>query len=151
MSRPEKLTLAQQQYVETIADLIRERGEARTTDLAERLDVSLPSASQAVGRLIDMGLARRKSWHEIILTAQGRAISRQLGRRHQVFRRFLTRVLRMSAKAADANACRIEHCIDPGLADRLGSFADFFERELPAGAKARWLQKIGDAGERRGT
>ena len=146
MIRIERLTLAQQQYVETIADLVKRTGEARTTDLARCLGVSLPSASEAVSRLVEAGIAARKSWHEIALTADGQAISQQLERRHSVLRRFMVDVLGMREPDADANACRIEHCVGPAFVNRLTSFADFFERDRRVGARARWRRQVSRIG-----
>jgi len=125
------LSLPQQQYVEVIDELVREAGLARITDVAERLDVRLPSASQVVKRLVDNGLAVRNERLEVGLTARGRMIAEHLDRRHQALRRFMVDVMAMDADRADELACRIEHCVDGRFAERLVDLAEFLEREYP--------------------
>ncbi len=142
MTDANSLTLAQQEYIETITALIRENGQARTTDLARRLGVSLPSVTEAVSRLARLGIASRPSRHEIVLTPGGREVSDQLDRRHQALRRFMVDVLAMDEPSADETACRIEHCIDPAFTARLTRFADFLAQEQPPAMRSKWLRAV---------
>ena len=142
------MTLAQQEYIETIASLIREHGQARTTDLARRLGISLPSVTEAVSRLVRLGIASRPSRHEIVLTAAGVEVADQLERRHQVLRRFMVDVLAMDERSSDETACRIEHCTDPAFTERLARFADFIAREQTPTMRARWLREARRGGAR---
>ena len=135
------LTLAQQQYVETVAELARTRGRARTADLAKQLGVRPPSVTQAVARLARLGLVERRSWHDIALTDRGRGVARRLDTRHHALRRFLTSVLGMGTATADANACRIEHCVGAPLTDHLAKFVEFYEHDMPAACKRRWQRR----------
>jgi DtxR family Mn-dependent transcriptional regulator len=128
---PDDLSLPQQNYIEVIAELIRDAGHARATDVAELLGVSLPSVSEAVKRLAELGLVERKSRFEISLSAGGRRIAQQLQRRHQALKRFMTEVMAMNEEKADQVACRVEHCVDGEFAERLRTLAEFLEREYP--------------------
>ncbi len=125
------LSLPQQRYIEVIDGLVRESGVARITDVAERLDVRLPSASQVVKRLVDNGLAARNERLEVELTAKGRMIAEHLDRRHQALKRFMVDVMAMDEKRADEVACRVEHCVDGQFAERLVDLAEFLEQEYP--------------------
>ncbi len=127
----ESLSLPQQQYVEAIDELLREQGKARLTDVAGRMSVSLPSASEAVKRLVEMGIASRKADHGIDLTSEGRRIAGQLDRRHQALKRFMVDVMAMASDRADDVACRMEHCVDKEFTDRLLDLARFLEQEYP--------------------
>ena len=142
MSATSDISLKQQNYVETIYELIRTNGIARTTDLAARLNVSAPSVSEAVTRLVTLGIAVRKSWHRIELTRRGRAIAADLEQRHRTLRRFMVSVLAMDPKRADDNACRVEHCIGPGFVERITEFADFIEHNMPAELKQQWIHRV---------
>jgi Mn-dependent DtxR family transcriptional regulator len=141
------LSLKQQNYVEAIDELIRTNGSARPADLAARLEVSAPSVSEAVGRLVDHGIAVRKSWHEIGLSARGRRVARVLAQRHRTLRRFMTDILGMDPRSADENACRVEHCISRMFAERLTSFADFLDENVSDDLKRDWQRRMRRAKE----
>lgn len=123
------ITLSQQTYVESISDLVRKRGHASVTGLARHLGISKPSVCEAIKRLIDLKLAERKSWHEIILTKRGEGIARQLDRRHETLRKFMVDILAMDSGKADELACNMEHVANKEFVDRLIRLAEFLEGE----------------------
>ncbi len=127
--RSKAISLAQQNYIESIAYLLKRNKQARTTDLAGLLGVSMPSVSEGVRRLVERGFAARKSWHEIVLTKQGERIALQLDRRQRVLVKFMIKVLAMEPDKADKLACRIEHCIDREFVDRLVKLAEFLDSQ----------------------
>ncbi len=127
----EDLSLPQQRYIEVVGELLSEHGKVRLTDVAGRMAVSLPSASEAVKRLVEMGIASRNADHGIDLTDEGRQIAGQLDRRHQALKRFMVDVMAMASDRADEVACRVEHCVDKEFADRLLDLARFMEKEYP--------------------
>ncbi len=125
------LSLPQQRYLEVVSGLLRERGIARVKDVAERLGVSLPSVSEAVKRLVEMGVVGRDARHGIALRAAGREMAEQLEERHQALKRFMVEVMAMTPERADDVACHVEHCVDRDFAVRLTDLAGFLEREYP--------------------
>ena len=127
----EDLSLPQQRYVEIIDGLMRERGQVRMTDVAGRMDVSLPSASEAVKRLVELGIALRIRPLGVALTPEGRRIANQLDLRHQALKRFMIDVMAMEPDRADTIACRLEHCVDGEFSERLLDLARFLERNYP--------------------
>lgn len=153
---PESLSLPQQRYVEVIAGLLRERGMARVKDVAERLGVSLPSVSEAVKRLLELGIVDRDARRGIVLTESGRRVAGHLEDRHQALKRFMVEVMAMEPERADDVACRVEHCVDREFSSRLVDLAGFLEKEYPWTLRgiAEHVQKRharrsagGDAGE----
>lgn len=134
--RPEALSLPQQKYVETIDELCRTLGCARTSDLALRLKVRMPSVSEAVSRMVAQGIAVRNSRHTIELTPKGRLIAEQLKQRHEALLLFMIDVMVMEKDQADEMACRIEHCVDKAFSDRLLMLAEFLEQKHPDLLKA---------------
>lgn len=130
-SAVETLSLSQQRYVETIEGLIRETGQARMTDVASRVEVSLPSASEAVKRLEEMGIVVRSPSAGIALAPEGWRMAGQLDRCHQALKRFMVDVMAMDPERADVIACRVEHCVDGEFGERLLDLARFLEREYP--------------------
>ena len=142
MTAPEAISVRQQSYIETIADLAQKKNNVRVTDLAKRLKISLPSVSETISRMSRLGIVIRKSWHQISLSAKGRAIATQLDHRHRALRRFLVEVLDVDPDIADGRACRMEHFVHPELIERLLHFADFIERQQTPAMKNKWRRHI---------
>jgi DtxR family transcriptional regulator, manganese transport regulator len=95
-------------YVELIADLIEQRGEARAVDLAGCLGVTNATVNNTIQRLRRDGLVTSKPYRSIFLTDQGRELARSSRERHRVVRDFLIS-LGVDAETADADAEGIEH------------------------------------------
>ena len=75
-------------YVELIADLIDEKGEARVVDLAGCLGVTKPTVNSAIQRLQRDGLVSSERYRSIFLTEKGRGLALCSRRRHRVVREF---------------------------------------------------------------
>ena len=60
-------------YVEAIADLVAETGEARVVDLAKRLGVTHVTVNRTIGRLQKAGFVTSQPYRAIFLTEQGHA------------------------------------------------------------------------------
>lgn len=95
-------------YVEVIADLIDEQGEARVIDIAHRLGVTHVTVSKKVTLLARDGLVETKPYRAIFLTKHGREMAARSKERHQVVLDFL-RALGVKAEVALADAEGIEH------------------------------------------
>jgi len=101
-------TELKEDYVELIADLIDETGEARVVDLAGRLGVSNATVNNAIQRLQRDGLVTSKPYRSIFLTEQGQELAAAARERHQLVRDFLV-ALGIDAEIADSDAEGIEH------------------------------------------
>ncbi|MDX2259237.1 MAG: manganese-binding transcriptional regulator MntR [Hyphomicrobiaceae bacterium] len=95
-------------YVELIADLIEETGEARVVDLANRLGVSSATVNNTVQRLMRDRLVTSKPYRSIFLTPEGQAMADAARERHRTVRDFLV-ALGVDAETAEADAEGIEH------------------------------------------
>jgi len=95
-------------YVELIADLIEQRGEARVVDLAGCLGVTNATVNNAIQRLRRDGLVTSKPYRSIFLTEQGRELAESSRERHRIVREFLIS-LGVDAGTADTDAEGIEH------------------------------------------
>lgn len=109
-------------YLETIYDLVRETGVARVSEVARRKAVQKASATQAVTKLAKAGLVIHTPYRDISLTSAGAKLARQLDRRHEVLKRFLTEIIGVSARIADKDACIIEHYVHSETVDRLKKY-----------------------------
>jgi len=97
-------------YTELIADLIAASGEARTTDIAQRLGVAHPTASKTIARLKREGLVTAKPYRGIFLTEAGVAMADKVRQRHRLVVDLLLAV-GAPREAAEADAEGIEHYV----------------------------------------
>lgn len=95
-------------YVELIADLIDDTGEARVVDLASRLGVTNATVNNTIQRLQRDGLVTSKPYRSIFLTEAGQELAEMSRQRHQLVRDFLI-ALGVDAETADSDAEGIEH------------------------------------------
>jgi DtxR family manganese transport transcriptional regulator len=95
-------------YVEMIAQLIREHGEARTVELARRLGVSHVTVTKKIARLQREGLVRSQPYRSIFLTDGGTELALRAEERHRLVVEFLQK-LGVNAADAEADAEGIEH------------------------------------------
>jgi DtxR family Mn-dependent transcriptional regulator len=114
-------------YVEAVLALKRERGYARMTDVAAHLGVTKATASASMRTLAERGLVRFDAHRFLELSAEGERLATSLEGRNAVLKRFLTHVLGVGEKAADLDACRMEHGIGAETADRLVDLVRFLE------------------------
>ncbi len=110
-------------YTELIADLIACNGEARTTDIAERLGVAHPTASKAIARLKREGLAVARPYRGVFLTEAGKAMAERSRQRHRLVVDLLVAV-GVPLEAAEADAEGVEHYVSQTT---LRAFAAFLK------------------------
>lgn len=109
-ARANRSTALVEDYVELIADLIDEFGEARLTDIARRLGVAHPTANKAVSRLKRDGLVISRPYRGVFLTEAGATLAREVKARHRLVVRLLLAV-GVPADAAEMDAEGIEHYV----------------------------------------
>jgi DtxR family transcriptional regulator, manganese transport regulator len=95
-------------YVELIDGLIREMGEARAVDLADRLGISQVAVSKTVHRLQREGFVTMQPYRSIFLTDKGKEVAAASRERHVLVHEFLL-ALGVPADVAETDAEGIEH------------------------------------------
>ncbi len=95
-------------YVELIADLIDDGGEARQIDIAARLGVAQPTVAKMLKRLAEEGLIAQRPYRGVFLTEAGKALAGKSRLRHQLVESFLC-ALGISPETARIDAEGIEH------------------------------------------
>ena len=111
-------------YVELIADLIGDGGEARQVDIAARLGVAQPTVAKMLKRLVEDGFVQQRPYRGVFLTAAGQALAVQSRERHRIVEQFLC-ALGVRPEIARRDAEGIEHHVS---AETLEAFRLFTER-----------------------
>jgi DtxR family manganese transport transcriptional regulator len=101
-------TATAEDYVELIADLLREGGEARAVDVARHMGVSQSTVTATIGRLQRDGLVETKPYRGLFLTAAGEKMASAAKARHDLVVRFLIAV-GLDRDTAEEDAEGIEH------------------------------------------
>ncbi len=95
-------------YVELIADLIEETGEARAVDLAGRLGVSHVTVSKTLKRLARENLVTARPYRSIFLTDAGKKLAEDTRERHRLVLGLLN-ALGVPPEVAEQDAEGMEH------------------------------------------
>lgn len=111
-TRRENASEVAQDYVEAIADLISDRGEARVVDLSARLGVTHVTVSRTISRLQKQGLVRSEPYRSIFLTDSGAKLASDCKARHETVIAFLI-TIGVPKKIAEHDAEGIEHHVSP--------------------------------------
>jgi DtxR family Mn-dependent transcriptional regulator len=122
-------------YLEVIDTIIMEKGFAQVKDVSRILGVGPSSVTEMFQKLKDEGYINYKKYSGVTLTTKGRNIAKKTRKKHNTLKQFLL-ILGTDEKVADADACRIEHIVNPETMDRLTKFVEFVKcfKEGP-----RWL------------
>jgi DtxR family manganese transport transcriptional regulator len=112
-------------YVEAIADLMAETGEARVVDLAKRVGVTHVTVNRTIARLQKAGLVTSQPYRAIFLTEKGKDLAIACKKRHEAVVAFL-HSLGVPPSIAERDAEGIEHHVSP---ETLRAFERFAARK----------------------
>ena len=124
---PEALSASLEDYLEVIYHLEQSNRVARAKDIADQMSVQRASVTGALKALAGRGLINYSPYSYVTLTSAGRTVARDIIRRHETLKEFFMAALQLEPEEAEANACRVEHAIDPMAVDRLVSFLEFIK------------------------
>ncbi len=131
---------AVEDYLERIHELIESKGYARVVDIAGSLGISQASVTNMVKRLDAEGFVRHEKYRGLILTQEGEAIAKDIGKRHRILTDFL-KLLGVSSDAVERDVEGMEHHLSPSSLQAIESLCS----ELAADAKLldRIRERIG--------
>lgn len=101
---------ARDDYLEAILMITQEKGHCRSIHIAETLDVTKPSVSVAVGKLIEAGLITMDDDKMIQFTEKGRELAELTLAKHQYLKDMLMKA-GIEEETAEKEACAMEHAI----------------------------------------
>lgn len=107
------------EYLTQIFLLERDHGIVPNAQLADRLGVSRPAVSQAVGRLKKLGLVNQKRYGAIALSAAGRDVAEKVVKRHFLLEHLLVGVLDYPWDKSDEDAAELQASLSDDLTEHL--------------------------------
>lgn len=111
-TRREHASETAEDYVEAIADLTMQTGEARVVELARKLGVTHVTVNRTVVRLQKAGYVTAQPYRAIFLTDAGRKLAELCKMKHHTVVEFLCS-LGVPRRVAEMDAEGIEHHVSP--------------------------------------
>ncbi len=130
MAKESVLTPSLENYLEAILYLEKKNRVARVKDIANMLNVQMPSVTGALKTLKAKGLIQYEKNSYINLTEKGTSIARSVQNRHSIIANFLERTLGLSPDDAEQQACQMEHIISTDTARRIESLSVYIEDKI---------------------
>ncbi|MDK2975090.1 MAG: DtxR family transcriptional regulator, Mn-dependent transcriptional regulator [Methanofollis sp.] len=114
-------------YLEAIFRVAREKGYARTSDVAKELSVSPSSVVEMFQKLGHMGLVTYRRYEGVTLTPEGRSIAEVIVYRHETLKGFLS-LIGVPERIAEEDACFMEHELHSETIERVRELVECLER-----------------------
>lgn len=113
------ITDNQEDYLINILRLSEKGGVVKTSALSKFMGVSPASVSEMLKILAEQGLVNYRKYKGVSLSEEGAEYARGIKRKHKIMERFLTDVLDVSDIEAHEEACKMEHVLSDGSAEKL--------------------------------
>jgi DtxR family Mn-dependent transcriptional regulator len=120
-----KHSQSEEDYLEALYKLNIKNKAIRVKDVAQALDVKMPSVVAAVRSLSEKGLVEQEKYSHIELTTKGEKVGKDVYDRHRLLYSFLHEVLGLNEITAEEDACRMEHHLSPQTRERLSRIVEF--------------------------
>ena len=108
-----------EEYVEAIFDIAGEKGTAKTTEVANRLDNAPASVTEVFQNMALKGLVQYEPYKGVSLTDKGLKIAKNIKRKHRLLEVFLAEHLHINCKKVHDEACRMEHAISDEIGNAI--------------------------------
>src|SRR2546429_8136940 len=119
MKTEESLSATVEEYLETIYNMSAENEAVIGARLAEKFDVSAPTVTEMLKRLVRGGYIEMDNKRQVTLTESGNQAAEAVLRRHRLTERFLVDMLGMQWHQVHEEACRLEHFISGAVEARV--------------------------------
>lgn len=110
---------SREDYLIEMLRMTNGEGKVKTTELAERMEVSPASVSEMIKTLSEEGYVKYTKYRGAELTEKGLEHARHLRRKHDLMEKFLTEVLDIEADVAHEEAHKMEHVISDESARKI--------------------------------
>lgn len=118
------ITNSMEDYLESIYLIHKSGSPVRTKELANKLNVKLPSVTEAIQKLAKKKMINYKKYGNIIITKKGKLAAKKIYKKHEILYRFFVDVLGINKSIAEEEACKIEHVMSKNTMDKLKEFLE---------------------------
>ena len=108
-------------FLEVCYVLVNRCGEARTSDIAKQLDISMPSVTERAIKLKELGYIIYEKYQPIKLTEKGMGLAIKVHDRHIMLREFFMS-FGVDMKNAEEDACKAEHVLSKTTLEKIRIF-----------------------------
>ncbi len=123
-----RTTVAAEDYLEKIEQLISRKGYARVVDIAAELRISQASVTAMVQRLDAEGFVKYEKYRGMVLTSSGLEVARRIAHRHQLLTDFLRVIGVADEKVIYDDVEGMEHHISPETFQAIEALTRYLER-----------------------
>ena len=132
-----RTTVAAEDYLEKIEQLIARKGYARVVDIAAELKISQASVTAMVQKLDAEGFVKYEKYRGMVLTSSGLEVARRIAHRHQLLTDFLRTIGVADEKVIYDDVEGMEHHISPETFKAIEALTRFLEKNPGVVANAR--------------
>ena len=124
IGKPRKYSPREEDYIEVIFELIKDKGYARTIDISNYLNVKASTVTAMIQKLDNIGLLVYEKYRGITLTKRGEELARSVRERHTTIAELLL-ILGLDQNLAHEDAEGMEHSLHPKTLEKLTRFVRF--------------------------
>ena len=132
----------EEEYLETMYLLHKNKGVIRVKDIAKVMRVKPPSVVDALKKLAEKGLVEYEKYDRILLTEEGRKIAEGIYSKHVLLTQFFIDILGIPPEVAEHDACQFEHYVSEITVSRIKEFARFIQEQCPYVLKQFLKEKV---------
>lgn len=136
------LTPNMEDYIETIAELLKTSKVVRVKDIAKNLEIKMPSVTAALNKLKEKNLINYEKYGYIELTSEGEIIAKRVQVKHKCIADFLNNFLGLKNKEADSEACKLEHYLSSNTCSQIEKLMKFFSEAKENNEK--WVDDLSE-------
>ena len=122
-----QLSQSLEDYLEAIYVISLDNKVVRVKEVADFLDVKMPSVVDAIGKLREKNLVRHEKYGYLELTDEGMKDAKKIHLKHEKIYKFFKDVLSISDETSKKDACKIEHYISREAMDHMIKFMKFID------------------------
>ncbi|MCM0041308.1 MAG: metal-dependent transcriptional regulator [Algoriphagus sp.] len=112
-------SLTEENYLKALFNLEIEKGKITLSDLANQLQVSLPTANSMVKSLKKQDWVHQEKYKPLALTLSGRDLAASIIRKHRLTEMFLVKMMNFGWEEVHEVAEQIEHVHSPKFFQRM--------------------------------
>lgn len=118
------LTKSQEEYLKTIYLLQDEKGKARVTDIALKLNKAKATVNYSVTNLKEIGLVNYETYGNISLTEEGNKAAKKILEAYDIVYIFLREILEVDENKAGEEASKIKAVLDDETLNKLAKYTN---------------------------